>query len=163
MPLAPAHLRYLLVQQGFVPALFNFLLNSGLAWLGHRGQTAVSLTGSAGRAAVWAPGVLLPLLTCLIVVPLVRKDLEAGRIAPLTGARWLALALPPALLPRAVLVTALAFLVLVLPCWSALGIAEVKAWPMPGFAWLMGGYCAVLAAVVTPLVAWRTLLEPARA
>lgn len=160
MALTKAHLRYLLGQQGVVPALVNFTLNSGIASVVHDKEASVSLQGAAGSLVLWAPALLLPALTCLIVVPAVRADLERGRIAAVQAPRWLIAALPQALGARVVAICLWVALLFAAPLQFALQAAGIGAVAMPIFAWWMGAACALLALLVTPLLALRTLSEP---
>ncbi len=73
-------LRYLLVDYGVMPFAFNALLNAGIAWVLFRGLPTVPLWGpqSVGGDAL-ATAFLLPAIACLIVTPLVRRDVRQGR------------------------------------------------------------------------------------
>ena len=160
MELTKAQLRYLIGQQGVVPALVNFTLNSGIASVVHDKEASVSLQGPAGSLLLWAPALLIPALTCLLVVPAVRADRERGRIAAAQAPRWLVAALPQALGARTAAICLWVALLFAAPLQFALQAADIRAVAMPIFAWWMGAACALLAVLVTPLLALRTLHEP---
>jgi hypothetical protein len=149
--------RYLLLEHGIGSAVFNFVLNGVLAWLLFRGVVEVPLWGQQSIAGdTIGTTLLLPLLTCLIVTPLVRRHLHARDLgvigwSPLADAllRWL-----PAGTFRRGLWLGTACMVAVAPlaigALGALGIARMPFW---GFVTFKATFAAGLALAVQPLIA----------
>ena len=162
MELSEKHRSWLIREQVIAPAVINFALNAGIAWLLFRGRGIVPLWGEGGVAQdAIATLFLLPFLTCLIVTPLVRRAVGAGKVPPLDAA----IGLPRSIerLPRALLARA-----------AALGLGGIVAGAplVLGAVVLAGGalapatlvfskgvYTAALAALVGPMIALRTLAE----
>jgi hypothetical protein len=163
MDLSEKHRSWLLREQVIAPAAINFVLNAGIAWLVFRARGVVPLWGEGGIAIdAIATLFLLPFLTCLIVTPLVRRAVGAGKLPPLDAAIGLPQAierLPRALLSRAAvlgMVGVLAGAPLVLGAVAVAG----GALSVPTLVLSKGVYTAALAALVGPIIALRTLAEP---
>src|SRR5262245_56323764 len=91
MELSARHQRFLWLEQGVIPCVFNFALNAAIAWALFRSLPAVPLWGQSSVGGdLLATAFLLPFLTCLIVSALVARDVRAGKVPPL----------PPAQLPH---------------------------------------------------------------
>ena len=156
--------RYLLIEHGVGSAVFNFLLNGAIAWLLFRHLADVPLWGQQSIAGdTIGTTILLPLLTCLIVSRIARGHLRAGRVTPLDWSRRshpLLRALPASTFLRglalAVMTTAM---VAPVTLWAlgALGVMQLGFW---SFVFFKASFAAVLAAVVTPLVALWAIAEP---
>jgi hypothetical protein len=155
--MSPAHRRYLVLQQSVGAAAVNFVLNAGLAALMFRRQDAVPLWGQQSIVGdTIGTTFMLPLLTCLIVTPLARGQMRAGRVTPLGWTHtshpfltWL-----PISTTRRGLILAFLCVALIGPpsVWalSALGIDTLSFWR---FVLFKAGFAAGLAAVVTPVIA----------
>ena len=164
MRLSEKHRAWLIREQVIAPAAINFALNAGIAWLIFRGRGLVPLWGEGGIAQdAIATLFLLPFLTCLIVTPLVRRALRAGKLPPLDAAVALPAAerLPRPLLGRAAVlglggVAGGAPLVL-----GAVALAG-GALAVSTLVLAKGVYTAALAALVGPLIALRALADPVR-
>jgi hypothetical protein len=159
--LSAAHRRLLLVDNGIVSVLFNFLLNGAIAWALFRSAAHVPLWGEqsvAGDTMITA--FLLPLLTCLIVSRLVARQVAAGHVPPLRG-NDLPLAGPSrhSTLVRGTLLGVMAMALAAGPLVAALdasGFSGFALWPFIGFK---AAFAALLAGAVTPLVGWWALLR----
>jgi hypothetical protein len=137
MALSREHRRLLVVEQGVGATLVNFLLNAGIAWALFRSVDRVPLWGQSSIAGdTFATAFLLPLLTCLIVTRAVRRQVAGGR-GMLLGIGGVALAAIPTVVWFA---------------WA--GPSEL---PRGSFLWFKASFAAVLAAGVTPLIAWLAL------
>lgn len=164
MRLSAAHRRFLLVDQGAVPALFNLVLNGAIAWLLFRTASEIPLWGeSSAGVDLLATGFLLPFLTCLIVSPLVLRQVRAGTLPALP-----ANALPVAgwsgrsPLVRGVALGAAGVALAATPTvfgLALLGPQPLEPWPFIGFKAL---WAALLAAAVTPLIGWWALAQASR-
>jgi hypothetical protein len=163
--MSPAHRRFVLLEQGIGAALFNFVLNAGIAWAMFRAQDRVPLWGQQSIAAdTIGTCLILPLMTTLIVTPMAQGRMRTGRLAPLGWSRtshpflgWL----PEKTFARA-FVLGLVFMVaispLVLLVLAQLHVADLG---LAEFVLFKAGFAAALAAVVTPLVAvWAIAEEP---
>ena len=157
-----AHRRYVLVEQGVGSAIFNLLLNGAIAWFMTRSLERVPLWGAQTSIAGDTIGTtfLLPFFTCLIVTRLARGRVTSGRLPPVSWRRDSHAALgrlPARTLPRA-LVLGLATLIAVAPVavWAlmALEVNDLAVWHFITFKAL---FAAVLAAIVTPIVALGAL------
>jgi hypothetical protein len=154
---SPALRRYLLLEHGVGSAVFNFVLNGVIAWLLFRGVADVPLWGQQSIAGdTIGTTLLLPLFTCLIVTPLVRRHLRARDLgvigwSPTADAllRWL----PTSTFRRGLLLGAacvVAVAPLAIGTLTALGIAGLPFW---GFVTFKAGFAAALALTVQPMIA----------
>ncbi len=155
--MSPPLRRYLLLEHGVGSAVFNFVLNGAIAWLFFRKAVEVPLWGQQSIAGdTIGTTLLLPLLTCLIVTPMVRRHLEARDVGELDQSRmadalvrWL-----PASTFRRGLRLGVACGVVIAPLalsgLSALGITGMSLWRFIGFK---AAFAAALAFAVQPLIA----------
>ena len=157
-----AHRRYILIEQGIGSAVFNLLLNGAIAWFMARSLERVPLWGTDLSIAGDTIGTtfLLPFFTCLIVTRLARGQVASGRLPPVSWRRDAHAALgrlPARTLPRA-LVLGVATLIAVAPVavWAltALEVTDLGMWRFVAFKAL---FAALLAAIVTPIVALGAL------
>ena len=151
--MSPVHRRYLLLEQGVGAAVFNFVVNAAIAWLMFRTQDEVPLWGQQSIAGdTIGTSLLLPLITCLVVTPMARRHVRAGRVAALEAQRV------PGWLPRG---TAARAVVLGIVCMVAiapltlLGVALLHVAPlgMWKFVLFKASFAAAEALLVTPLIA----------
>jgi hypothetical protein len=161
MALSPEHRRMLVVEQGVGATLVNFLLNAGIAWALFHSVDRVPLWGQSSIAGdTFATAFLLPLLTCLIVTRAVRRQVADGRVSPLaaaprSGAVRLLLALPTGRRGMLLGIGGVALAAIPTVLWFAwAGPSEL---PRGSFLWFKASFAAVLAAGVTPLIAWLAL------
>jgi hypothetical protein len=164
--MSPEHLRFLLLEQGIGAAVFNFLLNGGIAWALFRSLERVPLWGQQSIAGdTIATCFFLPFFTALIVTPLVRRRVQRGSLPALGWTRathpplgWL----PSGTVKRG-LVLGLACMLIVGPLsvWglTRLEVSELALWPFVGFK---AAFAAVLALVVTPVISLWAMTAPTR-
>jgi len=162
----PAVRRYLLIEQGVGAAVFNFVLNAAIAWGMFRSAAVVPLWGQQSiMGDTIGTCFLLPLLTSLIATRLVRGHVRAGKVAPLGWSRashpllgWL-----PRSTARRGVALGLACVVVLAPlAFLALSLLGVVSLPFWRFVAFKGGFAALAAALVTPLVAlWAIAEAPA--
>ena len=82
--LSAAHRRFLWIDQGIVPVVFNFFLNAGIAGLSVYSLAAMPLWGSQSVAVdTFATAFLLPFFTTLVVTRLVAGQVATARVPPL--------------------------------------------------------------------------------
>lgn len=151
------HRRFLLLEQGVGSALLNFVLNGVIAWVVFGSLERVPLWGEQSIAGdTIGTAFLLPFFTCLIVTRLARGQLRSGKLPPLAWSR----AAHPALglLPRGTFARALVLGVICVavaapPSLWLLGHLGVDDMSSSGFIAFKAGFAALLAAIVTPLIA----------
>ena len=155
--MTPAQRQYLLVEQGIGAAIFNFVLNGAIAWLVFRAQPVVPLWGQQSIAGdTVATCFMLPLITALIVTALARGRLGSGKLDPLA---WTASTHPRLrLVPRGTvtrgIVVGVACMLTVAPLTIAvLWALGIHAMSLRTFVLFKAAWSALLAAIVTPLIA----------
>ena len=169
--MSSAHKRFLLLEEGVGSVVVNLVLNGLIAALMFRGTAAVPLWGQQSIAGdTIGTTFLLPLITCLIVTPLARRQVRAGRVPPVAGAplalRWM----PERAFTRGAtlgLITAVAIAPPTIAALAALGVTQQSFW---GFVAFKAVFAAALGAVVTPLIAlwaiagsdWQPVPMPSR-
>ena len=165
--MSPTHRRYLLLEQGIGSAVFNFAINAVIAWLMFRTADEVPLWGRQSIAAdTIGTSLILPLMTCLIVTPVVRRHVRAGKVAWLGWTReshaplgWL----PRGTFARALVIglvcmAALSPLTLLVVTWL-----HVESLSLSRFVLFKATFAALEALVVTPLVALWAIAEATEA
>lgn len=163
MALSREHRRFLIVDQGVGATVVNFLLNGAIAWSLFRSAVRVPLWGEssiAGDTIVTA--FLLPLLTCLIVTRIVHRQLAGGHVLPLAEApRSGALQRLASLstLRRGLILGLAGVVVAALPTVLWFASAGPPELARDSFLWFKASFAAVLAAGVTPLIAWLALMS----
>ena len=151
------HRRWLLVEQTLVPSLLNVGLNAGIAWLVFRKHDTLFLWGESSVGSdVLITGFLLPFLICLINSSVIRRQVRSGKVPALgPGARPLRMARFSSL--RRSLVLAVGGVVMgSLPLVGVIGLVEPLS--LSSFVGLKAVWAGVLAAVVSPVVAWWALV-----
>ena len=159
MELSAQHRRFLLVEQGAIPMLFNLLLNGGIAWVLFRTDAAIPLWGSSSVAVdLLATAFLLPFLTCLIVTALVAHQVHSGNVPSLLPgqlplSRWYQRS-PAA---RGVWLGTAGILFGAVPLVWALSLGDAQPLPFPSYVVFKAVWAALLAFLVTPIVGWWAL------
>jgi hypothetical protein len=162
---SPLHRRYLLLDQGLGPAIFNLVVNALIAWGLFRGLAMVPLWGQQSIAGdTVATSFILPLLTCLIVTPIARHHVAHGKV---TALGWTRVSHPVLdWLPAGTFWRALGFGVL---CAATVGpaavlvllVLDVSGLAFGPFVIFKAAYAAILAALVTPVIAACAIAEGA--
>lgn len=152
--------RFLIIEQGFVPGLFNFFINGGIAWWLNKHLVTMPLWGktSIGVDTI-ATAFLLPLITCLIVSPLIAKKVRSGSLTfsiPKTGKVPSSSSVVRGLIAGVIGVGLFALPVLLL--WHLIGPSQLA---LHDFLWFKAGFAAVLGALISALIAWWALLASA--
>lgn len=165
MGLSNRHRRFLLIEQGLGPAVFNCLLNGLIAWALFRSSTTVPLWGpSSVGVDLLATAFILPFLTSVIVSAIVTRQLGSGKVP----------ALPPSQLPnwrwylrsssmRGLLLAAAGILFGTLPVLWALSLGQAQPFPVADFVAFKALWSALLALAVTPLAGWWALAHASQA
>lgn len=152
--MSPAHKRFLLLEEGLGSVLVNLLLNGVIAYLMFRSAVSVPLWGQQSIAGdTIGTTFFLPLFTCLIVTPLARRQVHAGRLEPLDGTPLGLAWLPARAFWRGAVLGVLSVILVAPPTimlLSALGVTQQSFW---GFVLFKAVFAAALGAVVTPLIA----------
>lgn len=160
MALSDAH-KKLLAGQAVGGLVLNFLLNGTTAWVGFPPVASLPLwaRGNCVAGDTIGTSFFLPLTTCLILTPFVRRALRRGALpavprAELPGwARWL----PANFVARGALVGLMSALTLALLTLALLTGAGVEAMTRGQDVLFKAIYTAILGVVVTPLFGLRAL------
>jgi len=154
MPVSSEYRKFLLRDQALYPAFFNALFNGAITWLLFRSREVAALWGEGGFAIdLLATAFLLPLISCLIVSPLVTRQVSSGKLSPLESAAVWPLWSRALLLGFAGLLFAAVPLVLLL---SLLQAPELQL-STQDYALYKALWTALIAAAVTPVIAWWAL------
>ena len=159
----PAHRRYLFVEQCIGSAAVNFAINAAIAWLMFRSAASVPMWGQQSIASdTIGTTFFLPFLTGLIVTRMAQGRLRAGKLPALNWTRvshpaldWL----PRSTFRRSLTLGVACALTAAPPTIIALYAFDVGAlhlWPFVAFK---ASFAAVLAAVVTPVIALWAIAE----
>ena len=153
------HRRFFIIEQGAVPTIFNFLLNGVIAWALFRSVANVPLWGEASVGVdLLVTAFVLPFLTCVIVSKIVAGHVRDGKVPPLPSnqlphSRWFQTS--PA--KRGVFLGAAGVLFSAVPIVWALSLGQAQPIPMTSFVAFKAVWAAMLALLVTPVVAWWAL------
>jgi hypothetical protein len=163
MTLSKAQRLFLVTEQVIGPAIINFILNALIVWLVFRPSESVPVWGDPGVAFdVSSTMFILPLITCLITTPLVRRAVRSGKVPPLSWGpsdHALLRRLPGGLFLRSAtlgLITTVITAPAILAILAASGLETV---PLVEFAVAKGLFCAAIAMLVTPLAALYALAQ----
>lgn len=153
--------RFLIRDQIIGAAVFNAVLNGFLAWLTFRHHPAVPLAGDPSVVGdAIGTAVLLPLLTCVIVTPLVRRAIAHGTVEPLStlaGHVDMVLWLPRLSFLRGLILSLLCLAWLTPLYLAPMLLADVDRLAVGAFVFLKVVYAAVMAAWVAPVTALYVL------
>ncbi len=165
MALSPAHRRFLIVDELVGSTIVNFVVNGALAWLLFRSATSVPLFGRSSIASdTLATAFILPLLTSLIVTPLVRIQVARGLLPPLAPAAMRPTAWARrSRLKRGAIVGAAAVALVATPVVILFALVGPAQLPITRFIWFKASFAAGLGALVTPLIGWWALGDASRA
>lgn len=163
MTLSQPQRTFLIQEQVIAPAIVNFVLNALIAWLIFRPVGTVPIWGNPGLVAdVSSTLFILPLLTCLITTPLVKRAVGSPKLPAVTFGpnehpwlRWL----PQRALARAVVLGATTAVLVSPLALAAILPLGIEALPVVPFALGKGLLCALVATVVTPLAALYALAQ----
>lgn len=155
--------RRLLIGQAAGGLILNFFLNGGAAWATFPPVDALPLwaRGNCVAGDTIGTSFFLPLTTCLILTPIVRRALRGGSLPPLGRARlpgairfW-----PANFLGRGALVGLICALTIALATLGLLTAAGVEGMTRGQVALYKAVYTALLGLIVTPLFGWRALAD----
>jgi hypothetical protein len=156
----PQDHRTYLISQALVGAAVNLVLNGAIGWVIFRSLDRIPFSGSPSVSGdLVGTAFLLPLLVCLIATPLVRAEVRGGAVEPAEPSGVIPRFLPRGLLLRGIALGLLAAVTIApLAIWGlrALGIQAMGFWQFVGFKAAFG---AALAALITPVVALRALMD----
>ena len=153
------HRKYLTFQ-ALVGAAVNLVLNGAIGWVVFRSLDRIPFSGSPSVSGdLVGTAFLLPLLVCFLATPLVRAEVRGGAIEPAEPSGLISRFLPRSLLLRGIvlgLLAAFTIAPLTLLGLQVLGIQTMGFWQFVGFKAAFG---AALAALITPVVALRALMD----
>jgi hypothetical protein len=165
LSLSPRHRRFLVLEHGIGSAVFNFFLNLGIAWLLFREAASVPLWGAQSIAGdTIGTAFMLPFFTALIVTRIVGSQVHSGALPSLlpeasSSSAWAARSSSARGAALGVASVVLAALPLVL-VWTLAGPSSLE---LGGFLFFKATFAALLAAAVTPAIAWWALVAASRA
>ncbi len=161
--LAPAHRTFLIRDQIVGAAVVNLLINAAIGWAMFRTLAVVPLWGEWSVAAdIIGTAFMLPLLTCVIVSAITARQVRRGKLpAPAWPvSRYPLLArLPANTLFRGLVLGVLAGLVVGLPAVLTVHALEVAEMDLGSFVLFKAIFAAILAALVSPVIALRALAD----
>ena len=164
MALSGRHQRFLIIEQGAVPTLFNFALNGVIAWALFRSAEEVPLWGESSLGVdLLATAFLLPFLTSLIVSAIVARHVRDGKVPPLPreqlpNTRWF----ERSSLQRGLALGAAGVVFGAVPLVWVLTLAEARPLGVTAFVTFKAAWAAMLALLVTPLIGWWALANASR-
>lgn len=159
-----------LFHEAVVGGVSNTVFNGLIAWLMLRGGPPMAWSGAQSFAIdIAATALLLPLIVALIVIPLQRKKLRAGKLQPIyLGPDSPLQALAdrfPASTPLSALLFGLLGLVVIAPLtllgFYLLGVQQVEPLPYALFKGVWAGLMAAVLVVPMVLCALRPPAVPA--
>jgi len=165
MALSGRHQRFLIIEQGAVPTVFNFALNGAIAWALFRTAEDVPLWGESSLGVdLLATGFLLPFLTCLIVSAIVARHVRDGKVPPLSreqlpNTRWF----ERSPLQRGLALGAAGVVFGAIPLVWVLTLAQAQPLAVSAFVTFKAAWAAMLALLVTPVIGWWALANASRA
>jgi hypothetical protein len=159
--LSSEHRRFLWLDQGVAPVIFNFALNAGIAWLSVRTLASMPLWGSQSIAVdTIATAFILPLMTALVVTRLVGHQVAGARLSPLPpDAPAVRLWVARSSARRGTLLGLASIVVAAIPAVALLVSLDVASFDPSSFVWFKASFAALLAGAVTPLLGWWALIE----
>lgn len=155
--------RRLLVGQAVGGVVLNFFLNGGVAWATFPPVETLPLWARSNCVGADTIGTsfFLPLTTCLILTPIVRRALRGGTMAGIDRADlpaairfW-----PSNFVARGALVGLMCALTIALAAAGLLTAAGVHAMGRGEVTLYKAVYTAILGLIVTPLFGWRALAD----
>lgn len=162
MHLPDSHRHWLLLHQGLYPGLLNFFINGAIAWLIMRNHETLGLWAEPAAAPdLLITGFLLPFIICLINSAMIPKSVAAGKIVPLAASDapsgswhrrpgWV----------RSLALGALGVIAGALPLIGLLEVAQLDPIPLFQFVGIKAVWAGLLAAILSPLIAWWALADP---
>lgn len=146
-----------------MPGLCTGLINGAIAWWLNRGSLELAFRGEPGLVGDFLiTAFLLPLITCLIVSPLVIRQVRKGQVAALEPTRSMAARLYSRSSWLRGTLAGLLGMLLSLPfllLWSWQGPMVIT---LNEFVATKVVFTGVLGALVTPLIAWWALVYASR-
>jgi hypothetical protein len=167
MQLSHAQRHYLLREHIIGSALFNAVLNALLGWLTFRGLGHAPIWGNPSAVAdLLSTSFFLPFLTSLIATPLIAMAVRRGKAEPLASAvlRTSPIGkLPGGAFLRGLILGLVCLAVCAGPVLGMLSLMGSEPFSVGGYALLKAVFSALLAAVVSPIIALFALESRAAA
>lgn len=155
--------RRLLIGQAVAGVVFNFFFNGALAWWTFPPVKTLPLwaQGNCVGGDTIGTGFFLPLITSLILTPLMRRSLASGAVAGIDRARlpgWIRF-LPANFVGRGALVGLFCALTIAVATAGLLTGAGVAGMSRGQVAIYKAVYTAILGLLVNPLFGYRALAD----
>jgi len=152
----------LLIDQGAVPTLFNFLLNGLIAWFLFRSVESLSLWGEASIGIdLLVTAFLLPFLTCVIANAVATRQVRSGKIPPLPSEYRSLLSgwFQRSSLGGGIFFGIAGVIFSATPVVLALDLAQAQAFSVSSFVIFKAVWAALLAMLVSPLIGCWALVN----
>jgi hypothetical protein len=159
MMLSDRHKRFLIIEQGVVPTIFNFVVNGLICWTLFRTAELVPLWGESSVGIdLLVTAFVLPFLTALIVSAIVSRELHAGKLPPLSSDQlplsgWF----KRSSFVRGLLLGICGVIFAAIPLIWALDLGQAQPFTVSSFILFKAVWAGLLAMIFTPLVAWWAL------
>ncbi len=148
--------QYLIQNQGGKALIINVFANAAIGWLILKEHSALTLWGDTGIGLdLLATAFLLPFLSCLILSPILSKQIREGKVEALEPEQieekgW---HLRPVFI-RGIFLDLLGVLLAAAPIlliFKLSGILPIGLWT---YVWFKGIWAGLLAGIVTPFIAY---------
>lgn len=165
MALSTAH-RNLLLGQAIGSVVLNVPLNGGVAWATFPPVASLPVwaRGNCVAGDTIGTSFFLPLVTCLVLTPIVRRLVRTGAAQAIPRAELPGLLRfwPANMVGRGALVGLVCALTLALLALAGITAAGVVEMTRGQVALHKAVYTAILGVIVTPLFGWRALADGAK-
>jgi len=161
MAISGRHLRFICIEQGIIPVVFNFFLNGFIAWMVFQSMESVPLWGQTSLGVdLLLTAFLLPFLTTVISSVIIKKQVLSKKVPPLylyylNGVGWLRCS--PV---RFGIIFGLFCVVFcAIPMVWILSLSHLQAISVDSYIIFKSGWAAMLSLLVSPVVGWWALAK----
>ena len=163
MALPPGVFRYLLIGHAVVPCFINIMINTVIGVVSFGGQKSVATWALDKGAVADSVGTcfFLPFITCLIVTPIVHRQMAAGitcRIPPAGAPRWVSWMNGPLIL-RAAKFGFAVFLLCSSPVYGFYCLFAGDSIETVRFIIIKAISSGIMGVIVTPLIALAAMCD----
>jgi hypothetical protein len=157
MNIAPEHRRFLFIEQTLAGAAVNIGIAGLLGWLLFRHAERVPITGSGGvMADTVATAFMVSFATCLIVTPIVRAQVERGRLSLLEPSKLSSL-MPQSVFWRAIVLGLICTAVVIPTLTAACAVFGIRSVSLRHFLVFKLVFAGVEGALATPVITFAAL------
>ena len=158
MELSRQHRRFFIVHQCAIPVVMNFAINVVITWVVNYSAKELPLWGKASIAPdLLFTAFILPFLSCIFATAQIKKQVRLGKIQPLPPGQLLSRWLRHSSWMRALFLGIAGVIFGAIPLVWALSLGQAKPFPLLSFVLFKGVWAAMLAFLVSPIIAWWAL------